>query len=811
MAGKRAQDAQDAELAPFGVAVSRAVFDRATLVARGLFAGADSLVILVKDGVAWRSRPSRTALPTRDKAAELVIATGEMLWIADARRDPRFADEAVVTGPPHLRAYIAAPIRLADGTTPGALVVVSAQPIPPDAGKGQQLQALADFVADEWARAQIAAEHEQSRRTLDYYNATRSALLSLIPMSLVILDTEMRVVAASKVWETHLHVEGTDYVGRSVYEISAQVYEPFRKSFEHALKGNHISGRRVRVGRHGQDGHLWMQTELVPWRQPSGEIGGLMILADDITEMVEALENFERTEQRLNLALELSGMHVWELDYANRKLFTAGAEDSFFERPQRYEDLYKDIFVTIDERDRDAVREAWRAHVEEGKPYRPQYRIARSDGKEVWGEGVVSLHLDETGRPQRLLGALQNVSERKKVEQALIAAKEVAEDATRAKSAFLATMSHEIRTPLNGVLGMAQAMDADELSPAQRGRLEIIRQSGETLLAILNDVLDLSKIEAGKLELEAGEFEVQDLARGAHAAFTAVAAKKGIEFDLQISRGARGVYRGDATRVRQILYNLVSNAIKFTERGAVQVRVARRRGELVLSVRDSGIGISQAALTRLFAKFEQADAATTRRYGGTGLGLAICRELTELMGGEIAAESVPGEGSTFTVRLPLPRIADARARAPAAPAPAAAAEPMDLRVLAAEDNEVNRLVLQTLLQQMGVSPIIVADGAQALEAWEREDWDLVLMDVQMPVMDGPTACRRIREREAQTGRQRTPVIALTANAMAHQVAEYRASGMDGFVPKPIEIAVLFAVMNEALAATEPRAGALARG
>jgi signal transduction histidine kinase/CheY-like chemotaxis protein len=807
-AGEPAQEAM-----PFGIDLSMAVFDRATLVARGLFPGSDSLVTLVKDGVAWRSRPTQSPVPTRDGPAELVIASGEMLWIEDAHLDPRFVNAPLVVGPPYLRAYVGAPIRLADGSTPGVLTVVSTAPLPHDAAKGVQLQALADFVADEWGRAQIAAERARWQAALDQHNATQAALLSMIPMSLVITDADMRVMAASKVWEQHLRVEGQNYVGRSVYDISGQVYEPFRKSFEHALKGNHISGRRVRVGRHGMDGHLWMQTELVPWRHASGEIGGVMILADDITDVVETLENFERTEQRLNLALELSGMHVWELDYVNRKLFTAGAEDSFFERPQTYEDLYKDIFVTIDPRDTESVRAAWRAHIEEGAPYRPHYRVARSDGVEVWAEGVVSFHTDDQGRPQRLVGVLQNVTERKKVEQALIAAKEEAESATKAKSAFLATMSHEIRTPLNGVLGMAQAMEAGDLDETQRERLTVIRQSGETLLAILNDVLDLSKIEAGKLDLDESEFDIQDLARGAYAAFTAIAGKKGVGFDLTIEKPAKGVYRGDSTRVRQILYNLVSNAIKFTDHGDVRVRVARRAGDLVLSVKDSGIGIAPEALSRLFSKFEQADSTTTRRYGGTGLGLAICRELAEAMGGSIRAESKPGEGSRFTVRLPLERVAAARPPAPAPPAPQpeADAETAQLRVLAAEDNEVNRLVLQTLLQQVGLTPTIVADGTQALEAWEREDWDLVLMDIQMPGMDGPTACRRIREAEARTGRARTPIIALTANAMAHQVAEYRAAGMDGFVPKPIEIGVLFAAINAVLASGDAEAVASAAG
>jgi PAS domain S-box-containing protein len=804
-----------AESAPFGVDISLQVFDRATLVARGLFPGSDSIVILVKDGVAWRSRVDNEAFPKHDRLAEKVIASGEMVWIADALADPRFADNPLVVNPPHLRAYVGAPIRLEDGTTPGVLAVVSTQPIPHDDSKAAQLQALADLVADEWMRAQVTSERARSVQELDTARATQDVLLGLVPMSMVVLDTELRVVAASKIWERHLHVEGTDYVGRSILDISAQVYEPFHKSFLYALRGNQLSNKRVKVGPHNDGGHLWMNTEVVPWRTRDSEIGGLMILADDVTEMVEAIDNFERTEQRLNMALELSGMHVWELDYANRKLFTAGAEDSFFEQPQTYEDLYKDIFVTIDPRDKAAVGEAWRAHVEEGAPYRPQYRIARSDGQEIWGEGVVSYHADDNGRPQRLVGVLQNITARKEAERALIAAKEEAETSNRAKSTFLATMSHEIRTPLNGVLGMAQAMSADALEPVQRERLDVIRQSGETLLAILNDVLDLSKIEAGKLELDETEFEIQDLARGAYAAFTAIANKKGLSFDLKFDKAARGVYRGDSTRVRQILYNLVSNAIKFTDRGLVQVRVSRAGELLKVSVRDSGIGISPEALSRLFSKFEQADSTTTRRYGGTGLGLAICRELAELMGGSIGAESVLGEGSVFTLALPLTRVADARLLAPAPPSPSApaeadgAAEGLALRVLAAEDNDVNRLVLQTLLHQVGLTPTIVADGAQALAAWETEAWDIILMDIQMPVMDGPTACRLIRQQEAAAGRARTPIIALTANAMAHQVAEYRAAGMDGFVPKPIEIGILFAAMKEALEAADPEPGRLA--
>jgi len=380
-------------------------------------------------------------------------------------------------------------------------------------------------------------------------------------------------------------------------------------------------------------------------------------------------------------------------------------------------------------------------------------------------------------------------------------AQAAAEAANQAKSQFLANMSHEIRTPLNGVLGMAQAMEHDPLTPMQRERLSVIRKSGDVLLAILNDVLDLSKIEAGKLELESAPFELDELARGAHAAFTAIANDKGLSFDLKVARDAGGTYVGDSTRVRQILYNLVSNALKFTETGSVKVSLSALDQGFCIKVEDTGIGIDPSRVAYLFQKFEQADATTTRRFGGTGLGLSICRELVHLMGGSIAVDSVVGRGSTFSVSLPLARSSEAVVKASAMKTGEEAQPALGertLRVLAAEDNPVNQLVLKTLLHQAGVHPLLVDDGSAALEAWEKEDWDLILMDMQMPVMDGLDATRAIRARETETGRARTPIIALTANVMSHQIATYLEAGMDLFVGKPIEISELFGAMEAAL-------------
>jgi len=379
-----------------------------------------------------------------------------------------------------------------------------------------------------------------------------------------------------------------------------------------------------------------------------------------------------------------------------------------------------------------------------------------------------------------------------------------AEAANAAKSTFLATMSHEIRTPLNGVLGMAQAMAGDDLSDRQRDRLSVIHRSGEALLAILNDVLDLSKIEAGKLELEHLEFELAEVARGAYSAFTALANKKGLSFALDIEE-ARGRYMGDPTRLRQILYNLISNALKFTEQGEIRVHARRDGDTLELSVSDTGVGIPPESLSKLFAKFDQLDSSTTRRFGGTGLGLAICLELAQLMNGEISVESELGLGSKFTLRAPLPWMGEEKAVCTVAESLSEQPE-IALRVLAAEDNAVNQLVLKTLLHQMGVDPTVVENGRLAVEAWEAGDWDVILMDIQMPVMDGLTASAAIRVKEAELGRPRTPIVALTANAMSHQVEQYIAAGMDSHVAKPIQAAELFATLIRAAAPDQAKPG-----
>jgi signal transduction histidine kinase/ActR/RegA family two-component response regulator len=370
-----------------------------------------------------------------------------------------------------------------------------------------------------------------------------------------------------------------------------------------------------------------------------------------------------------------------------------------------------------------------------------------------------------------------------------------AEAASSAKSEFLATMSHEIRTPLNSVLGMAQAMHRGELSDPQRGHLRMISTAGESLLTLLNDLLDLSKIEAGKIEFETGVIDTEILTAGLKV-FAPLLQDKDVVFSVTVAPEAAGGWSGDPTRVRQVLHNLVSNAVKFTARGSISVDISYDGAALVLAVEDTGVGISGARLNQIFEPFVQADASTTRRYGGSGLGLTICRDLVTLMGGTIDLISTEGFGSKFTVSLP----AVAAARETLAVEPEASIDLAEgVRVLAAEDNPVNQVVLRTLLEASGIQVVMVANGKEAVAAWDPGRWDLVLMDIQMPVMDGVEATQIIREAEREGGFGRTPIIALTANAMDHHRLEYLSAGMDALVAKPINLEVLLKTMQSLLA------------
>jgi PAS domain S-box-containing protein len=373
----------------------------------------------------------------------------------------------------------------------------------------------------------------------------------------------------------------------------------------------------------------------------------------------------------------------------------------------------------------------------------------------------------------------------------LYIAKERAEEASKAKSMFLANMSHEIRTPLNGVLGMAEVLEGTLQSDDQKRMISTIRRSGEALLLILNDILDMSKIEAGKMDLEIMSFDPAEIANRVQDVHMRLAEDKGIDFEVLIGSGASTPRLGDPHRVQQILHNLISNAIKFTEKGEVSVRLSGRPGKpLAIEVRDTGIGMSEEQLSRLYQEFLQADSSVTRRYGGTGLGMAITHRLVTMMGGEITVDSALGQGTTVRVQLPLEAAPATPSQGDAAATHRTRADLTGLRILAADDNATNCTVMRLMLENCGAAVTTVADGKAAVEAWQEGGYDTVLLDIAMPVMDGPSALAEIRRLEQGKGAPPVPIIAVTANAMAHQIAEYISLGFDTCISKPISADIL---------------------
>ena len=388
----------------------------------------------------------------------------------------------------------------------------------------------------------------------------------------------------------------------------------------------------------------------------------------------------------------------------------------------------------------------------------------------------------------------------------------VAQTANRVKTEFLETMSHEIRTPLNGVLGMAQAMERDTLSARQRTRLAMIHASGATLLDVINAVLDISRIEAGKMEIVRAPFRLDALTDTLRQLYGGLAHDKGLDFTLEVAPEAEGWRHGDVARLRQVLSNLISNAIKFTDTGGVSVHIDGDARGLGCTVSDTGVGVPESRRAQIFEKFVQVDSSSTRRTGGSGLGLAICRELVTLMDGRIdfvgASES---GGACFTFQIPCPATASPE---PATPIEAVEAEPAiggELRMLVVDDNAVNRAVLQAMLGHLGMVCGVARDGHEAVAMWEAAPWDAILMDIHMPGMDGLEAGRIIRAREAAEGRTRTPILAVTASVLTHETDRYLAAGMDGFVAKPIAAQRLLTALDAALNGSSDGAAAAALG
>jgi signal transduction histidine kinase len=489
------------------------------------------------------------------------------------------------------------------------------------------------------------------------------------------------------------------------------------------------------------------------------------------------------------LAADLADVGVWEYWPIENRVRWSAATRRIYGVPAGYGDGTFEDFRRLVVPEQQAKLAAADATLRRCGALEHDWLIQTPGGRRRWIHSRTRIvAFDAEGRPLKVLGVTFDVTESKTLHAELEKNRLDAERESEAKGRFLATMSHEIRTPLNGLLGMAELLERSLTEPAHRRMISVIRDTGSTVLTIINDILDHARIEAGAIALESVPLSPLEIAHRVEAAHLATTADKGLALRIEADPGAAQPRAGDPHRLTQILHNLIGNALKFTDRGGVTVRVRAGPGEPVtFEVEDTGIGMTDAQRARVFGRFEQAEDATARRFGGSGLGLSIVKGLVEAMGGTVVASSTPGVGSVFRVELPLAPVA----ATPIADRPAQALRSLrGLRVLAADDNEINRLVLTQMLDALGAQALIAASGVELLEARTSESFDVILLDIAMPGLDGPATLASLRRLEREQGLSSPPALAFTANVMPEQLTRYQAQGFSGHLAKPVTMSAL---------------------
>ncbi|CAN5493807.1 PAS domain S-box protein [soil metagenome] len=615
-------------------------------------------------------------------------------------------------------------------------------------------------------------------------------LVEEAPFAVALYDRDLRLRVVSPRFLEIFESTEDRVIGRSLHELTSGTRRRFVSAVERALAGETVLRREDQLYDGLGKPHT-LRWEARPWRDADGEIAGVITYMDDVTALSEARREARANARRLRVALGAAQAGVYEIDHAGKTFWGSPEFHRILGRRVSFDDVRSAVWPMIHPGDVAAVYAAakdWQRHEDghlSGGGRSFDVRVVTPGGGEKWIRLFHDVRADAGGRIRKAFGLILDIDEKKRAELALVEAERAAQAANEAKAQFLANMSHEIRTPMNGVLGVMHLLKREKLPGDADHLLGEALACGRMLSTLLDDVIDFSRIEAGRLDVTSEAVDPSELAKSVARLLRGQAEHKGLE--LRVEAPDLGLILTDPSRLRQALFNLVGNAVKFTLKGSVTLKIRRLDGaepRIAFEVVDTGVGIAPEAQTRLFERFQQADASTTRRFGGSGLGLAITRRLAEMMGGEVGFTSRENVGSTFLLTI----------AAPPAEARAAEAEMADgllqgLKILVVEDNATNRLVARRILEQLGASVETAEDGLDGVTSAAR-GFDLILMDVQMPGIDGLEAARRIRNLPGPAAR--TPIIALTANVMSHQRVAYLAAGMDGVAAKPIAPAALIA-------------------
>ena len=774
----------------------QAAFDRLVTLACSIF-DAPIIMLSVLDGDRTFFRcnvPISLASMPREQSVSHVVTTmaqDGLLVVEDATALAPFNTHPMVTGPDGIRFYAGAAISTADGRMVGTFSVLDTKPRScPSDRMLDTLKLMAGMAGD----------------ILDQTAATR-----LIDEQLGVLRMAEQMSGVGN-WRLDLATRKVSW-SEEVYRIHGASPETFDPSYQDAVSFYHPEDREVvrasvkqcidtgedyefklRLVRADGDERIVISRGMVE-QDADGRSVAVYGVFQDVTEVEKAHARIVVSEARYRMLADGATDIIISYGVDGIVTYVSPSVEASSGKTSA-EVIGRPVTDLILPEDLPALTESFRALVRlpVGQSSRGvRYRGVHRNGSVRWFEARTSVIRDDEGLAIGFHDVVRDITETKRLEEELIAARDVAEAAARVKSEFLANMSHELRTPLTSVIGFSGLLkESAELPETERRYAERIATASEALLSVINDILDYSKLEAEAVGLDATAFDPAATARGAAAIVETQCRAKGVGLIVEIADDLPVAIIGDEGRLRQVTLNFLSNAVKFTVSGEIRLDVRRCGGQLRVAVSDSGIGIASEKIAALFERFTQADASTTRVYGGTGLGLAISRRLIELMGGVIGVDSRPGEGSTFWFEIPL---VEAEGPAEAAVDEAILLAP-GTRILLADDAPANRELMRIILSGWGVELDAVCDGAEAVAAASREDYDLVLMDVHMPVMDGMDAARAIRALNG--ARASVPIVALTANVQPEQIEACARAGMDGHVGKPIHMGNLIGAIAGAL-------------
>jgi PAS domain S-box-containing protein len=778
-------------------------FDRLTRMAARAFNAPVSLITLVDNARQYfKSHHGYqiTETPREHSFCAHSILSAEITVATDTTTDSRFADNPFVVGTPYVRFYAAAPLTTLDGFRLGTLCVLDVEPRPlPDPSLLALLGDLADEVVEQLdlhlhrkVLSDQSTRLENTRR--DILLAQRRALdaLEAASMGYWERDAATDLITFSPALEEMLSLDHATYDG-SVEQWLRHVHPDDRQMILNKISEarTHEQNYTFRYRPLTKDGsERWITTTGTYRQDEQGRFAGAHGVSWDSTSSELASQNLKMSEELFRVLSHAAPIGIFRTDL-DANLTYANATLARYHGVAESELLGKGWTRYVHPEDRDSLLVAIAEARGTAREY--EHRLLLKDGSERWVRVRTSVLHAPGGNVVGKVGTVDDITSQRQMLLDLTHAKESAEVANRAKDLFLANVSHELRTPLNGVLGLSDMLLETGLNPEQLEMAQIIRNSGYGLLSVVNDMLDLSRIEAGRLYVECHPFSLKSTLQQTLDLFKAEARKKGIQVSVDYSPDLPDCYLGDAGRIRQIVTNYLSNAIKFSTSGRVRIKASgnitaqsagnpARVFDVTISVADSGMGIAPEVQKRLFQRFSQADSSSTRSNGGVGLGLAICKRLAELMDGSVGLESAPGCGSTFWVRLPLTCDITEAAEPPVSAG--TDIKTAATRVLLAEDNPVNRKVAVHVLRRLGLETDVAENGLMAVDLCKQREYAIILMDCQMPEMDGYTATRSIRDWEQSEGRPCVPIVALTAHAMAGDKQRCLDAGMNDHLTKP---------------------------